>query len=101
MALIDSEAAAICLDCAEEAFARWLESAWVCRVAPSSLIAEPWMVVTSSRSASTAKLMESAIAPVMSSVTVACTVRSPSARLDSSSSSRRMACWFRSFWRVC
>ena len=37
----------------------------------------------------------------MSSVTVACTVRSPSARLDSSSSSRRIACWLRSFWRAC
>ena len=33
----------------------------------------------------------------MSSVTVACTVRSPSARLDSSSRSRKIACWFRSF----
>jgi hypothetical protein len=54
MALIDSEAAAICFDCAPEALARWLESACVWRVAWSSLIAEAWIVVTSSRSASTA-----------------------------------------------
>jgi hypothetical protein len=40
--------------------------------------------------------MESAIVPVMSSVTVACTVRSPSASGASSSSKRRMACWLRS-----
>ena len=36
--------------------------------------------------------IESAIAPVMSSVTVACTVRSPSAKFDSSSSNRNIAC---------
>ncbi|MCY1533398.1 hypothetical protein D9M68_687220 [compost metagenome] len=42
--------------------------------------------------------MESAIAPVKSSVTVAATVRSPSARSAISSSSRRIAAWLRSFF---
>jgi len=37
----------------------------------------------------------------MSSVTVACTVRSPSARLDISSSRRRIASWLRWLWRAC
>jgi ribosomal protein L37AE/L43A len=54
MAAIDSEAAPICLDCAEDAFARWVDSAWVCRVAASSLTAESLIVTTSSRSASIA-----------------------------------------------
>ena len=52
---------------------------------------------TSVRSSSIVKLIESAIAPVTSSVTDACTVRSPSARLPISFSSRRMASWFRLF----
>jgi hypothetical protein len=55
------------------------------------------IVVTSERSASTAKFTESAIAPVMSSVTVAFTVRSPSASDPISSSRRRMASWLRWF----
>src|SRR6185312_11315677 len=37
----------------------------------------------------------------MSSVTVACTVRSPSARLESSSRSLKIACWLRSLSRRC
>src|SRR5579883_1357288 len=37
----------------------------------------------------------------MSSVTVACTVRSQSARLESSSSSLKIACWLRSLSRRC
>ena len=41
--------------------------------------------------------MESAMAPVKSSVTVASTVRSPSARSPSSSSRRRIAAWLRWF----
>ena len=52
---------------------------------------------TSVRSSSIVKLIESAIAPVMSSVTDACTVRSPSARLPISFSSRRIASWLRLF----
>ena len=52
---------------------------------------------TSVRSSSIVKLIESAIAPVTSSVTDACTVRSPSARLPISLSSRRMASWLRLF----
>src|SRR2546425_3559560 len=36
-----------------------------------------------------------------SSVTVVCTVRSPSARLESSSRRRRIACWLRSFSLRC
>ena len=54
IAATDSEAAPICFDCAADALARWVESAWVWRVAPSSLMAESLMVVTSSRSASIA-----------------------------------------------
>ena len=52
---------------------------------------------TSVRSSSIVKLIESAIAPVTSSVTDACTVRSPSARLPISFSSRRIASWLRLF----
>jgi hypothetical protein len=44
-------------------------------------------------------LIESAIAPVISSVTCARDVRSPSARLPISSSSRRIASWFALFCR--
>ena len=54
IAAIDSEAAPICFDWAEDALARWVESAWVWRVAASSLSAESWIVATSSRSASMA-----------------------------------------------
>jgi len=53
------------------------------------------IVCTSVRSCSMAKLMESAIAPVMSSVTVAFTVRSPSASEPISSSRRMIASWVR------
>ena len=53
------------------------------------------MVPTRSRRFSTAKLMESAIAPVMSSVTVAFTVRSFSASAPISSSRRMIASWLR------
>src|SRR5580704_2527808 len=54
MLAADSVAEAICLDCAPLALARCCESAWVCLVADSSWIAEPLIVVTSPRSASTA-----------------------------------------------
>ena len=54
------------------------------------------IVCTRLRSCSTAKLIESAIAPVMSSVTVAFTVRSPSASEPISSSRRMIASWLRS-----
>jgi hypothetical protein len=54
------------------------------------------IVATRLRSCSTAKLIESAIAPVMSSVTVAFTVRSPSASEPISSSRRMIASWLRS-----
>jgi len=54
IAAIDSEAEPICFDCTDEALARWVEMAWVWRVAASSLIAESLIVVTSSRSASIA-----------------------------------------------
>ena len=54
MAAIDSEAEAICFDCAPDALARCVDSACVWRVAASSLIAESLIVVTSSRSASIA-----------------------------------------------
>ena len=54
MLAADSVAEAICLDCAPLAFARCCDSACVWRVAESSWIAEPLMVVTSPRSASTA-----------------------------------------------
>ena len=55
------------------------------------------IVVTSVRISSTAWLTESAIAPVMSSVTVASIVRSPSDRSTISSSRRRIAAWLRRF----
>ena len=63
-------------NCAEEAFARWVESACVWRVAPSSLMAESLIVVTSSRSASMAaptafsmpRLRLSGLAPCVSYV---------------------------------
>ena len=54
MLAADSVAEAICLDCAPLALARCCDSAWVWRVAESSWMAEPLMVVTSPRSASTA-----------------------------------------------
>ena len=55
------------------------------------------MPLTSVRNSSIVKLIESAMAPVTSSVTEACTVRSPSARFPISFSSRRIASWFRLF----
>ena len=55
------------------------------------------MPLTSVRSSSIVKLIESAMAPVTSSVTEACTVRSPSARFPISFSSRRIASWLRLF----
>ena len=54
MLAADSVAEAICLDCAPLALARCCDSACVWRVALSSWIAEPLMVVTRPRSASTA-----------------------------------------------
>src|SRR5687767_12882943 len=44
MLLADSVAPAICLDCALDAFARCADSACVCRVAPSSWMAD-WLMV--------------------------------------------------------
>ena len=58
------------------------------------------MRLTSVRNSSIAKFTESATAPVMSSPTVAFTVRSPSAKFCISFMSRRIAAWFRSFWRL-
>ena len=50
MLLADSVAPEICFDCALEAFARCADSACVCRVAPSSWMADWLMVLTRSRS---------------------------------------------------
>ncbi len=99
--LMDSVAAAICRDCALEDLARCCASACVCRAVPSSCSEDALMVVTSPRSDSTAMFTESAMAPVMSSVTVAVAVRSPWPRPAISSSSRRMAAWLRSPSRFC
>ena len=55
------------------------------------------IVPTRLRSCSIAKLIESAIAPVISSVTVAFTVRSPSASEPISSSNRMIDSWLRLF----
>ena len=49
MLLADSVAPAICFDCALDAFARCADSACVCRVAPSSWMADWLMVLTRSR----------------------------------------------------
>ena len=94
--LVDrAEAEVICCAWCSAASARCIAVAWVSWAAAATCTAVSLMVVTRERSASTAKLMESAIAPVMSSVTVALTVRSPSASEPISSSSRRMASWLR------
>jgi hypothetical protein len=80
--------------CWPEAMASWPVVCMVSWADSETVRAVMLMPVTSSRSCSTAKLTESAMAPVMSSVTVARTVRSPSASELISSSRRMMACWF-------
>ncbi len=101
IAAMDSVAEAICRDCALDDLARCCASAWVCFAAPSTCTADWLMVVTRPRSDSTAMFTESAMAPVMSSVTVAVAVRSPCPRPAISSSSRRMAPWLRSLSLRC
>ena len=63
----------------------------------ASLADEPATFSTKLLSSAMAKLIESAMVPVKSSVTVASTVRSPSARSEISSSNCKIACWFLSF----
>ena len=69
--------------------------AWVSCALEATCTEVSLIVPTSSRRFSTAKLIESAIAPVMSSVTVAFTVRSFSASAPISSSRRMIASWLR------
>ena len=56
---------------------------------------------TNTRRLSIVKLIESAIAPVKSSDTVAVVVKSPSAKSANSSSKRKIAVWFLSFSDSC
>ena len=79
------------------ASARCMAVAWVSCALEATCTEVSLIVATRVRSCSTAKLIESAIAPVMSSVTVAFTVRSPSASEPISSSRRMIASWLRSF----
>ena len=67
MLAMASEASAICLDCEALASASCCAVMSVCRAAPSTMIALSFTVATRSRSASMAKLIESAMLPVMSS----------------------------------
>ena len=77
------------------ASARCIAVAWVSCALEATCTEVSVIVCTRLRSCSTAKLIESAIAPVMSSVTVAFTVRSPSASEPISSSRRMIASWLR------
>src|SRR5690606_16502076 len=93
---MDSVAAAICFDCEPEVLARCCARACVWRAA-LSICTEDWLIATTRpRSDSTAMFTESAMAPVMSSVTVAVAGRSPCPGPAISSSRRRMAAWLRS-----
>ena len=99
-----------CAICSTDADACWISLFWRCDASNSRFEIDcvscvalvTWSVaelmpLTSVRSSSIVKLIESAIAPVTSSVTDAVTVRSPSARLPISFSSRRIASWLRLF----
>ncbi len=91
------EASWISRFCRCDASNRRFEIDWVSWVALVTWSVAELMPLTSVRSSSIVKLIESAIAPVTSSVTDACTVRSPSARLPISFRSRRIASWLRLF----
>ena len=96
ISLMVSVASRTCSACCPAATASWPVVAIVSLADSETVCAVMLIPVTSSRSCSTAKLTESAMAPVISSVTVAFTVRSPSASELISSSRRMIACWF--FW---
>ena len=86
-------AAPTCSACVSADLASFEVELRVAMAEPATSWAVNLIPMTSSRSCSMAKLTASAIAPVMSSVTVAWTVRSPLARELISSSSFRIASW--------
>ena len=96
ISLMRPEAEVISCAWCSAASARCIAVAWVSCALAATCTEVSVMVCTRLRSCSMAKLIESAIAPVTSSVTVALTVRSPSASEPISSSRRMIASWLRS-----
>ena len=93
----DADACWISFDCRCDASYSRFEISCVSRVAFVTCSVDELIPTTTLRNSSTVKLIESAIAPVTSSVTDALTVRSPSASVPISFRSRRIASWFRRF----
>src|SRR5580765_3538868 len=84
----------ISTDCFSAAASSCTEVCWADSVAVVTCAAAALIRPTRPRSSSMVKFTESAMAPVISSVTVALTVRSPSARFPISFINRRIASWF-------
>ena len=91
ISFIEAEASEIWLACWLDASAKVIALSCVSFAAALTFTVVPLIEETISRNCSTVKLMESAIAPVKSSDTVASAVRSPSAKLPISESKRCIA----------